>query len=57
MNKQEEDYSWSQELRDWKERLDYYERLGLDNQELNDEWKDSIPPEIQELIDWYKKDS
>jgi len=24
--------------------------------EINDEWSDGIPPEIQELIDWYKND-
>ncbi|MEG1729460.1 MAG: hypothetical protein RR280_07980 [Bacteroidaceae bacterium] len=52
-----EDYSWNQELRDWERRQDNYERLGLNTiTELDEEWSDGIPPEIQELIDWYKKD-
>lgn len=55
MNSQEEDYSWIQDLRDWEDRQDYYERIGLDSQEeLSDEWEEGIPPEMQELIDWYK---
>lgn len=56
MNEQEEDYSWSQELRDWEKRQDCYERLELENQKMNDEWEDGIPPEIQKLIDWYKEE-
>lgn len=52
-----EEYSWSQELRDWEKRQDNYERLGLDiNAKVDDEWSDDIPSEIQELIYWYKKD-
>lgn len=54
MNEQEEDYQWSQDLRDWEKRQDYYERIELNNQVTSDEWEDGIPPEIQELIDWYK---
>lgn len=27
----EEEYSWSQDLRDWDERLDKYERWELNN--------------------------
>lgn len=51
-----ENYSWYQELRDWEKRQDNYERLGLNtNIELDEEWSDGIPPEIQELIDWYKQ--
>jgi hypothetical protein len=23
--------------------------------ELDEEWNDGIPPELKELIDWYKK--
>lgn len=57
MIEQEEDYSWSQELRDRENRQDYCERLGSNNQEVSDEWEDGIPPEIQELIDWYKEDN
>ncbi|MGL4331856.1 MAG: hypothetical protein ACRCZQ_12115 [Bacteroidales bacterium] len=57
MNK-EEDYSWSQDLRDWDERQDKYERWGLgDCSEVSEEWEDGIPPEIQELIDWYKNNN
>lgn len=53
----EEDYSWSQELQDWEKRQEDYERLELNTDaEINDEWSDGIPPEIQELIDWYKND-
>lgn len=55
MNEQEEDYPWSEDLRDWEKRQDYYERIELNNQITSDEWEDGIPPEIQELIDWYKK--
>lgn len=52
----EEEYSWNQELRDWERSQDNYERLGLNTiTELDEEWSDGIPPEIQELIDWYKK--
>lgn len=51
----EEEYSWSQELLDWEKRQEDNERLGLNsNDEVDDEWNDGIPPEIQELIDWYK---
>ncbi|MGL5785699.1 MAG: hypothetical protein ACRCX4_02610 [Bacteroidales bacterium] len=57
MNK-DEDYSWSQDLRDWEERQDKYERWGLgDYSEVSEEWEDGIPPEIQELIDWYKNNT
>lgn len=53
--KEEEEYSWSQDLRDWDERQDKYEKWELNNcSETSDEWEDGIPPEIQELIDWYK---
>lgn len=52
--KEEEDYPWIQDLRDWEDRQDYYERMGLNSQEISDEWEEGIPPEIQELIDWYK---
>lgn len=52
----EEEYSWNQELQDWERRQDNYERLGLNTiTELDEEWSDGISPEIQELIDWYKK--
>lgn len=52
-----ENDSWNQELRDWDKRQDNYERLGLNIiTELDEEWNDGIPPEIQELIDWYKED-
>lgn len=54
MNDQEEDYPLIQDLRDWEDRQDYYERIGLNSQGLSDEWEEGIPPEIQELIDWYK---
>lgn len=51
-----ENDSWNQELRDWDKRQDNYERLGLNIiTELDEEWSDGIPPEIQELIYWYKK--
>lgn len=51
------DYSWSQDLQDWEKRQEDYERLELNTDaEINDEWIDGIPPEIQELIDWYKND-
>ena len=55
MNEQEDDYLWRQDLRDWERRQDYYEQLELNNQETSDEWEEGIPPEIQEMIDWYKK--
>lgn len=52
----EEEYLWNQELQDWERRQDNYERLGLNTiTELDEEWSDGISPEIQELIDWYKK--
>lgn len=52
---EEEDYTWSQELRNWEKRQDNNEKLGLNTHtELKEEWNNDIPPEIQELIDWYK---
>ena len=45
MDKQEDDYSWSQELRDWRKKQEYYKQLDLANQEVSGEWKDDIPPE------------
>lgn len=51
-----DDYLWSQDLRDWDKRQDYYERLEIDPyNDVSDEWKDERPPEIQKLIDWYKE--
>ena len=41
MDEQADDYSWSQELCDWRKRQDYYERLDLGNQEVSDEWEDN----------------
>lgn len=50
----EEAYTWHQDIVDWERRQDMYERLGIDQiEEPSDEWEDGIPPEIQELIDWY----
>lgn len=46
-----ENDSWNPELRDWEKRQNNYERLGLNTiTELDEEWGDGIPPEIQELI-------
>lgn len=53
----EKDYSWSQDLQDWEKRQEDYERLELNTDaESDNEWNGGIPPEIQELIDWYKND-
>lgn len=55
---EKEDYSWSQELRDWEGHQDRYERWGMnDCNAVSEEWEDGIPPEIQELIDWYKNNN
>lgn len=52
---EEEDYTWSQDLRDWEKRQDNYEKSGLNTHtEPEEEWDNGIPPEIQKLIDWYK---
>lgn len=47
----EDDYSWAQDLQDWENAQDEYERLGL-----SDEWEDGIPPKIQELINRDEQD-
>lgn len=53
---EKEDYSWCLEFHGRWKIQDYYERFGLNAIiELDEEWNDGIPPELKELIDWYKK--
>lgn len=53
---EDEEYNalWDDDDQYWDEIQNSFDRLELDSDDISDEWDDGVPPEIQEMIDYYK---